>query len=167
MQADLDKIPDKLKPASAPTPPPEVDGSSSAFDARDASPKTDPSMSNHSEPPTPPVDALSKLTVFDSSHLDSDDDSESGCPITIEVVESDSEDTAPTAKVPDISEKKASPSPLGPAMKFAQVTKHGEGFCPILPIAKYPYKYVPKAHSQAVASAFFDNGQFWQRDWDL
>lgn len=40
-------------------------------------------------------------------------------------------------------------------------------FTPILALAKYPYKYCNKAHSQDIASAFFDQGKFWARDWDL
>jgi hypothetical protein len=40
-------------------------------------------------------------------------------------------------------------------------------FVPIQALAKYPYKYCDKATSQDIASAFFDEGKFWKREWDL
>jgi hypothetical protein len=40
-------------------------------------------------------------------------------------------------------------------------------FTPIQALAKYPYKFCNKINSQDIASAFFDNGKFWKREWDL
>lgn len=40
-------------------------------------------------------------------------------------------------------------------------------FTPVLALAKYPYKFCNKSHSQDIASAFFDAGKFWNRTWDL
>ena len=40
-------------------------------------------------------------------------------------------------------------------------------FTPIQALAKYPYKYCNKIHMQDIASAFFDQGKFWEREWDL
>ena len=40
-------------------------------------------------------------------------------------------------------------------------------FTLIQALAKYPYKYCNKIHMQDIASAFFDQGKFWQREWDL
>jgi hypothetical protein len=40
-------------------------------------------------------------------------------------------------------------------------------FTPILALAKYPYKFCNKSQSQDIASAFFDQGKFWNREWDL
>jgi hypothetical protein len=40
-------------------------------------------------------------------------------------------------------------------------------FTPILALAKYPYRFCNKSHSQDIASAFFDAGKFWKREWDL
>ncbi|KAH5278855.1 hypothetical protein HBI71_024050 [Parastagonospora nodorum] len=40
-------------------------------------------------------------------------------------------------------------------------------FTPVLALAKYPYKFCNKSHSQDIASAFFDAGKFWNRPWDL
>ncbi|KAI9703587.1 MAG: hypothetical protein M1836_007357 [Candelina mexicana] len=40
-------------------------------------------------------------------------------------------------------------------------------FCPILAVAKYPYKYVTKETQERVAQAFFAAGKFWERKWDL
>jgi len=43
-------------------------------------------------------------------------------------------------------------------------------FCPILALAKFPYKFLPGhaiKSSQAIATRFFDKDQFWERTWDL
>ncbi|KAJ4370007.1 hypothetical protein N0V83_005771 [Neocucurbitaria cava] len=40
-------------------------------------------------------------------------------------------------------------------------------FTPISALAKYPYKFCNKDHMQSIASAFFDQGKFWEREWDL
>ncbi|KAI4944280.1 hypothetical protein J4E91_008837 [Alternaria rosae] len=40
-------------------------------------------------------------------------------------------------------------------------------FTAIQALSKYPYKYCDKSHMQDIASAFFDQGKFWQREWDL
>jgi len=40
-------------------------------------------------------------------------------------------------------------------------------FTPIQALSKYPYKYCDKSHMQDIASAFFDQGKFWEREWDL
>lgn len=40
-------------------------------------------------------------------------------------------------------------------------------FTPVQALAKYPYKFCNKSHMQDIASAFFDNGKFWEREWDL
>jgi len=43
-------------------------------------------------------------------------------------------------------------------------------FCPILALAKFPYKFLGSAawkSQQAIASQFFDQSKFWNRKWDL
>lgn len=40
-------------------------------------------------------------------------------------------------------------------------------FCPAMAIAKLPYKYIRGEKSQAIGRSYFDQGQFWQRKWDL
>ncbi|UPX18159.1 uncharacterized protein EKO05_0008469 [Ascochyta rabiei] len=40
-------------------------------------------------------------------------------------------------------------------------------FTPIQALAKYPYRFCNRAYSQDIASAFFDQGKFWAREWDL
>jgi hypothetical protein len=40
-------------------------------------------------------------------------------------------------------------------------------YTPIQALAKYPYKYCNKSLMQDIASAFFDQGKFWNREWDL
>ncbi|PVH98438.1 hypothetical protein DM02DRAFT_531085 [Periconia macrospinosa] len=42
-----------------------------------------------------------------------------------------------------------------------------KSFAPLVALSKYPYKFCNKDHAQAVASAFFDAGKFWAREWDL
>ena len=48
-----------------------------------------------------------------------------------------------------------------------QLTAPGESFAPIVAISKFPYKFVNEDASQPIASAFFDEGKFWTREWDL
>jgi hypothetical protein len=43
----------------------------------------------------------------------------------------------------------------------------GTSFVPIVPLSKFPYKYIPKERKEDVADAFFNAGQFWDRSWDL
>lgn len=40
-------------------------------------------------------------------------------------------------------------------------------FCPIMAISKYPYRFVSKHESENVAQAFFTEGKFWERLWDM
>lgn len=47
---------------------------------------------------------------------------------------------------------------------LAPATQH---FTPIQALARYPYKWCNRLHSQDIASAFFDEGKFWTREWDL
>jgi hypothetical protein len=42
-----------------------------------------------------------------------------------------------------------------------------EKFTPILALSKYPYRFCNKDCMQDIASAFFDQGKFWAREWDL
>jgi len=45
-------------------------------------------------------------------------------------------------------------------------SKIGESFCPWGALAKFPYKFARKDLSQALASAFFDREQIYEREWD-
>jgi hypothetical protein len=47
---------------------------------------------------------------------------------------------------------------------LGSATKH---YCPIVALSRYPYRWCDKADSQDIASAFFDQGKFWEREWDL
>jgi hypothetical protein len=40
-------------------------------------------------------------------------------------------------------------------------------FTPIVALSKYPYQFCNKSCMQDIASAFFDTGKFWTREWDL
>lgn len=43
----------------------------------------------------------------------------------------------------------------------------GMNFCPLIAITKFPYKFVNKQYMQQIASAFFDEGKIWNRDWEV
>ena len=43
----------------------------------------------------------------------------------------------------------------------------GMSFCPFIAFTKFPYKYVDRAFSQPIATAFFDGGKIYNRSWDL
>lgn len=47
---------------------------------------------------------------------------------------------------------------------LGSATQH---YSPIVALSKFPYKWSDKIHSQDIASAFFDQGKFWAREWDL
>ena len=51
--------------------------------------------------------------------------------------------------------------------RCGQLSAIGELFSPIIVISKLPYKFVDKNVSQLIASAFFDEGKFWMRGWEL
>lgn len=40
-------------------------------------------------------------------------------------------------------------------------------FCPFPAVSKYPYKYMKRENSEAVSKAYFANGQFRARGWNL
>jgi hypothetical protein len=40
-------------------------------------------------------------------------------------------------------------------------------FCAISSVAKFPYKYIDKEHSERVADRFFNEGKFWDRTIDV
>lgn len=61
------------------------------------------------------------------------------------------------------------PSPPLPSIDLNRgdlaATRHH--FTPIVALSKYPYKFCDRTHLQDIASAFFDAGKFWMREWDL
>jgi hypothetical protein len=177
VEDDLGKLPDKLKPTLPNAPPPEPNGSDSPEDisvttvvkANSPGSRDEDTITRTSDGQvTSTSTTFENLTDADNGTLDSDD-SEFGCPIEIVPVTEGDETDDVEADTPDNGEgtQEKFTSCLRPSMRRGQVTTYGESFCPILAIAKYPHKYLPKADSQAVASAFFDNGQFWRREWDL
>ncbi|KAJ4289697.1 hypothetical protein N0V90_011026 [Kalmusia sp. IMI 367209] len=60
-------------------------------------------------------------------------------------------------------------SPLAPTdLQRAQLApSYAKYFTPIVALSKYPYKFCSKNLMQDIASAFFDQGKFWAREWDL
>ena len=68
----------------------------------------------------------------------------------------------------------SSPSPVSDApeppvtdLQRGDLSAPHHHFTPIQALAKYPYVYCNKSHMQDIASAFFDQGKFWERVWDL
>lgn len=47
---------------------------------------------------------------------------------------------------------------------LGSATQH---YSPIVALCRYPYRWCNNNHSQDIASAFFDQGKFWEREWDL
>ena len=43
----------------------------------------------------------------------------------------------------------------------------GLNFCPFIAITKLPYKFVKREFMQGIATAFFDEGKIWSREWDV
>lgn len=54
----------------------------------------------------------------------------------------------------------------GPAIQ-ATGSEISTSFCPVVAVSRYPYKYIKGQLSQTIASGFFDQGKFWDREWDL
>jgi len=52
-------------------------------------------------------------------------------------------------------------------LKPGGLISFGHKFTSIQALSKYPYKFCNKADMQDIASAFFDAGKFWDREWDL
>lgn len=52
-------------------------------------------------------------------------------------------------------------SPGSPGSLLAQ------SFCPAVAITKLPYKYMRGETARSIAHRFFDQGQFWSREWNL
>lgn len=80
---------------------------------------------------------------------------------------------AKSSHIPASNTKSITPSPKPTARLPATKLNRGDlappaqHYTPILALAKYPYKWCDKADSQDIASAFFDRGKFWAREWDL
>ncbi|KAL5453636.1 hypothetical protein PMIN06_005398 [Paraphaeosphaeria minitans] len=67
---------------------------------------------------------------------------------------------------PQIPARPAHPLPPAQLVRSELVASY-EKFTPIVGLSKYPYKFCNKDCMQAIASAFFDQGKFWAREWDL
>lgn len=56
---------------------------------------------------------------------------------------------------------------LATNLRSGDLTHPNHRYTSIQALAKYPYKFCDKNHMQDIASAFFDAGKFWNRQWDL
>ena len=52
-------------------------------------------------------------------------------------------------------------------VKLGDLAKVGQKFCPYAAVAKFPYKYMGKAHMQTASELYFAGGQFRARGWTL
>ena len=83
----------------------------------------------------------------------------------------DAESLYKPASVPKPASTVTPPKPAAPLPAtdlnrgdLGSATQH---YTPIVALSKYPYKWCNQSHSQDIASAFFDKGKFWAREWDL
>lgn len=51
--------------------------------------------------------------------------------------------------------------------EIGELAEVGHNFCPYAAVAKFPYKYIDKAHLQPVSEVHFAGGQFRARGWTL
>jgi len=72
----------------------------------------------------------------------------------------------PKPAATDTTPKPAAPLPSKNLHRgdLGSATQH---YSPVLALSRYPYRWCDKTHSQDIASAFFDQGKFWAREWDL
>jgi hypothetical protein len=67
---------------------------------------------------------------------------------------------------PQLSALPAHPRP--PALfERSELAAPHDKFTPVVALSRYPYKFCNKDCMQDIASAFFDQGKFWAREWDL
>ncbi len=59
------------------------------------------------------------------------------------------------------------PLPSWAGQELGQISPPGWSFCPIVAVSKYPYRYLSKPDSETVANRFFNEGKFWEREWEL
>lgn len=62
------------------------------------------------------------------------------------------------------------PSPATTAVLYSMLGKLGpvgSGYCPILPLSKYPYKFVDWQSGEKITDRFFNGGKFFSREWEL
>lgn len=78
---------------------------------------------------------------------------------------------AAAATPPKIASSTRPPKSLPPLpnndLNRGDLGSNSQHYTPIVALSKYPYKWCDRIHSQDIASAFFDQGQFWAREWDL
>ena len=67
--------------------------------------------------------------------------------------------------VPAISNAGDTTYPFDP--DYGKPAPLGVSFSPFLAVTKFPYKFVKKELLQPIASAFFDEGKIWNREWDM
>ncbi|KAJ8105879.1 hypothetical protein OPT61_g9913 [Boeremia exigua] len=77
---------------------------------------------------------------------------------------------AESANRPSIASTPPPPpgAPLPPTtLNRGDLGSSTQHYAPVLALSRYPYKWCDKRHSQDIVSAFFDQGKFWAREWDL
>lgn len=112
-------------------------------------------------------------------HYDSDDsdDPEAGCvmemtqvvvePRVAEAEDGSNADSSHASGFKGVLPLISAPAPAA-GMVPGQLTPNGQSFCPILPVSKFPYKYIDETVREYVANSFFNAKKFWNcRKWEL
>jgi len=97
------------------------------------------------------------------------DDSEAGCVLELIPV-LDGEEESPLTPIHtggNVPLGQGNSASASNGLKRGQLAPLDQAFCPILPLSKFPYKFMPKKDSEDVADKFFNAGKFWMRMWEL
>lgn len=124
------------------------------------------------EPPSPPQldNTSSKQTVYNATHSFT-----KPANVTAEhldrpfvwIPDAGSSCNANVTSHLSASEKSITAKPPTTALHRGHLASARQHFAPIHALARYPYKFCNKSCSQDIASFFFDQGKFWEREWDL
>ncbi|KAG9194977.1 hypothetical protein G6011_00097 [Alternaria panax] len=160
VQADLDALSDRpVSPQPEPKPEPEPDHASS---------NSSGGVSLENTPPNAPASKQTSPNETDGAiKTPPTENPERRC-IWVKDVDSSFN--------PNIDSMRLSTAPVprtGAAclpvidLQLGDLASPRHHFTPIQALARYPYKYCNKSQMQDIASAFFDQGKFWLRKWDL
>lgn len=96
------------------------------------------------------------------------DDSEAGCILEL-IPGPDGQETSltPSHTGANLLLGQGSSASASNGLKRGQLGPADQVFCPVQPLSKFPYKFLPKEDSEEVADKFFNAGKFWTRVWDM
>jgi hypothetical protein len=143
----------------------DTSGGISLVDPQDKQQDPIPAPASAIAPPSPPLDALKKVTLDppfakDPSPIPASDENERRFIWKQDATSSYNLGTM--SKLPALTTASLPPNDL----KKGQLATE-KSFAPLLAVSRFPYKFCDFKHKQDIASAFFDEGKFWDREWDL